>query len=132
VLFFTNYLFLVFTAEAMFTRLKSKLVGDATVTTDTPSGDIGSQHLPTEFSPEEHEERKWAVKVGGSIAESDVVAVPFGSLPGDFGIHPLPAKEHLCKGVADEASAAPVVKVTAGEVAAASNVTSKEVKVQYP
>ncbi len=48
---------------------------------------------------------------------------------GDFGIHPLPAKEHLRKGVADEASAAPVLKVTAGEVAAALNVMSKEVKV---
>ncbi len=50
--------------------------------------------------------------MGRSIAETDVVAVPFGTLPDNFGIHLLPAKEHLCKGVA-----------------AALNVTSKEVKV---
>jgi hypothetical protein len=65
----------------MFTHVKSKLVGDATVTTGTPSGDIGSQQLPTKFSPEKHEEKKRAVKVGGSIAEPDFVAVPFGTLP---------------------------------------------------
>jgi hypothetical protein len=48
-------------------------------------------------------------------------------LTGRFRIHSLPAKEHLCKGVVEEAAAAPVLKVTAGEVAAASNVMSKEV-----
>jgi hypothetical protein len=68
----------------MFTRLKSKLGGDAAITTDTPSSDVRSQHLPTESSTEKPEGRKWAVKVGGSIAETDVVAVPFGTLPGDF------------------------------------------------
>jgi len=91
-LFFTNFLFFFITVEAMFTRLKSKLVGNAADTTVTPSGDIGSQPLPTELSPEKREEKKRAVKVGGSIAEPEVVAVPFGTLPGDFGSHPLLAK----------------------------------------
>ena len=110
----------------MFTRLKSKLVANAADTTVTPSGDIGSQPLPTELSPGKREEKKRAVKVGGSIAEPEVVAVPFGTLPGDFGSHPLLAKEHLRKGVVEEAAAAPVLKVTAGELgAAASNATSK-------
>ena len=76
----------------MFTRLKSKLVGNAVDTTVTPSGHIRSQPLPTELSPEKHEEKKRTVIVGGSIAEPEVVAVPFGTLPGDFRSHPLLAK----------------------------------------
>jgi hypothetical protein len=97
-----------------FTHQKSKLGAVVNVTTGNPSGDIGSQHLPSEFSPEKNEERKRAVKVGGSIAKPDVVAVPFGTLPGDFGIHP-PAKDNFRKGVAQEV--------------AASNMMNKEVKV---
>ncbi len=33
------------------------------------------------------------MKLGRSIAKPDVVGVPFGSLPGNFGIHPLPASK---------------------------------------
>jgi hypothetical protein len=108
----------------MFTHQKYKLGGNAAITTASPSTDVGSQHLPTE----KPEGRKHAVKVAGSIAETDVVAVPFGTLPGDFGIRPLPAKEHHRQGLAKEVSEAPLLKATAGEVPEASNVTSKEGK----
>jgi hypothetical protein len=112
----------------MFTHQKYKLGGDAAITTASPSTDVGSQHLPTESSPEKPEGRKRAVKVVGSIAETDVVAVPFGTLPGDFGIRLLPAKERHHQGLAKEVSGAPLLKVTAGEVPAAFNVMSKEAK----
>jgi hypothetical protein len=68
------------------------------------------------------------VKVGGSIAEKDIVAVPFGTLAGDFGILPLPAKERNHQGLANEVSEAPLLKATSGEVPAASNMTRKEAK----
>ncbi len=68
------------------------------------------------------------MKVGGSIAEKDVVAVPFGTLAGDFGILPLPAKERNHQGLANEVSEAPLLKATSGEVPAASNMTRKEAK----
>ncbi len=112
----------------MFTCQKYKLGGDAAITTASPSTDVESQQLPTESSPEKPEGRKRAVKVGGSIASKDVVVVPFGTLAGDFGIRPLPAKERNCQALANEASEAPLLKVTAGEVPAAPSVTSKEAK----
>jgi hypothetical protein len=126
--FFTDDLFLIFTSEAMFTGQKYKLGGDTAITAASPSNDVGSQHLPTKSSSEKPEGRKRAVKVGGSIAEKDVVAVPFGTLAGDFGIRPLPAKERNRQGLANEVSEAPLLKASAGEVPAASNVTSKEAK----
>jgi hypothetical protein len=111
----------------MFTRQKSKAV--ANVTADNPSGVIGSQPLPSKFSPDSNEDRKRPMKLGRGIAKPDVVAVPFGSLPGDFGIAPLPAKNRLRKGEAKEVFAAPLLEATAGEVARASNVMSEEAKV---
>jgi Ulp1 family protease len=69
------------------------------------------------------------VKLGRGIAKSDVVAVPFGSLPDDFGITPMTAKNRHRKREAKEVVAAPLLEVTVGEVARASNVTSEEVKV---
>jgi hypothetical protein len=111
----------------MFTRQKSKAV--ANVTADNSSGGIGSQPLPSGFSFDSDEDRKRPVKLGRGIAKSDVVAVPFGSLPDDFGITPMTAKNRHRKSEAKEVVAAPLLEVTVGEVARASNVTSEEVKV---
>jgi hypothetical protein len=86
----------------MFTRLKMKLVGNAPVTTSSPSGDTGSQPVLAEVSPGKAAGKKRAMKVGSISAVPEVVAVPFGSLPGDFGIQPLPTKELSLKRAADE------------------------------
>ena len=72
----------------MFTRLKKKLVGDASDIITSPSGSIGSQPALTKVTAGKAVGKKRAGK-----AEPEVVALPFGSLPGDFGIQPLPTKE---------------------------------------
>jgi hypothetical protein len=110
----------------MFTRQKSKAV--ANLTANNPSGGIGSQTSPSEFSFDSDEDRKHPVKLGRSINKT-VVAVPFESLPDDFGMAPLSAKNRHRKREAKEVVAAPLLEATAGEVARASNVTSEEVKV---
>jgi hypothetical protein len=72
----------------MFTCRLKQLVGDAHVTTRTPSRDIGSQPMHTKVSPGKAAGKKHAWK-----AVSKVVALPFRSLPSDFGMQLLPAKE---------------------------------------
>ncbi len=53
------------------------------------------------------------MKKGTDVA----VAVPFGSLPGDFRIEPMKSKSVPPKDVADEAAADMGSKATGGEVA---------------
>ncbi len=76
----------------------------------------------TKVSPEKAVRNKHAGK-----ATLEVVAVPFGSFPGDFGIQPLPAKELSHKKVADKASNMTSNAATSGEVATAMIMMSKEV-----
>jgi len=84
----------------MFTRRLKQLVGNA-------AADIGSQPVPTEVSPAKPVGKKHA---GKAISEVVAVPVPFGSLPGDFGMQPLVAEEASYKKLVDKAS-----NVTGGE-----------------
>ena len=84
----------------MFTRRLKQLVGNA-------AADIGSQPVPTEVSPAKPVGKKHA---GKAVSEVVAVPVPFGSLPGDFGIQPLVAEEASYKKLVDKAS-----NVTGGE-----------------
>jgi hypothetical protein len=84
----------------MFTHRLKQLVRNA-------AADIGSQPVPTEVSPGKPVGKK---QVGKAILKVVAVPVPFVSLPGDFGIQPLLAKEASYKKVAVEA-----LNVTGGE-----------------
>jgi hypothetical protein len=91
------------------THLASKVTGIPITSPDLPDG------------------KKRAVKKGLDIAVVEVVDVPFGSLPGDFGIQPVESKSVPPKDVADEAAADTVLKAMGGEVAAAVLVPDLEV-----
>jgi hypothetical protein len=81
------------------TRLARKATGVPISTSDLPDG------------------KKRAVKNGLDVAVAEVVAVPFGTLPGDFGIQPLESKSAPQEGlkVSGEAAADKLSKV-GGEV----------------
>ncbi len=109
----------------MFTHRLKQLVGNA-------AADIGSQPVPTEVSPAKPVGKKHA---GKAVSEVVAVPVPFGSLPGDFGIQPLVAEEASHKKVVDKASnvtggeeqATPTKATGAEVVAAKATVTGGEV-----
>jgi hypothetical protein len=92
-------------------HLGSKVTGIPITTPDLPDG-----------------KKKQAVKNGLDVAMVELVAVPFGSLPGDFRIHPVESKSVPPKDVAaDEAAADTGSKAMCGEVAAAVLVPDLEV-----
>ena len=97
----------------MFTRRLKQLVGNA-------AADIGSQPVHSEVSPGKPVGKK---HVGKAVSEVVAVPVPFGSLPGDFGVQPLQA-EAVAKATGAEAAAGKVTVTTGAEAAKKTTVTT--------
>ena len=99
----------------MFTRRLKQLVGNA-------AADIGSQPVHSEVSPGKPVGKK---HVGKAVSEVVAVPVPFGSLPGDFGVQPLQAKA-VAKATGAEAAEKTTVMTGAEAAGKATVMTDAE------
>jgi hypothetical protein len=93
------------------TCLASTLATKTTVSFSTSFSDV------TQLLPDNPQGKKCAMKMGTNIAAVEVITDPFGILPGNFGIQPLPAETLPPKRFTEEVAAEPDLKVTGREAA---------------